>query len=813
MVKSLPDAAGIAPEVLAKYEPVIGLEVHVQLLTKSKIFCGCSTRFGDAPNSNVCPVCLGLPGTLPVLNKRVVEMATLASLALNCTAHEHSRFARKNYFYPDLPKGYQISQYELPLATGGWIDVEHGRTKKRIGITRLHLEEDAAKNLHEGFSQSATKAYIDYNRCGTPLCEIVSEPDMRDMRAPEEAYAYLTTLRQILLYTGVSDCNMEEGSLRCDANVSVRLRGSQEFGTKVEVKNLNSFRFLQKALEYEIARHVGVLESGGHISQETRLWNQTANRTDSMRSKEKAHDYRYFPEPDLLPVHVSRDWLEEIRRTLPELPDAKRARFVTAYGITPYDAGVLTETEALADYFEDAGRLAGDPKKVANVVANWVLAELKQRGLTIEEWAKIVPPSQIARIVALQSTHGPSGSVTISTSTARALLGKMAETKGSADELIAAEGLAQISDTSAIEQVAREVIAKNPENVAKYKAGNEGVFKFFVGQVMRATRGQADPQLVNEIVETLTRLLGPVGMLEREKYEDILQGLRQMRNWTVHLGLRDTVGRFSQYEDNIQALIRVRESPKLNEFVKEKTNLVLIWSLVESMELADFSRTLRGVDQAILSERLKRALKGPILPTQEDAATTDARNTAFELAFASFLSSAGFEVQLPKQSEADIDARIGDTRFVIECKRLLSEKRLEERLSDASKQLSGFLDANEDAKGLIAVDVTKLKNLGEKVYEAQNAVAAKKGLGDLLENMLRENLNSLKRIKEKRIVGLLFYIHTPTFLREESLLTAAKQLALWPLCPPGTPEMKALQIFAAKVTDRVEHPRSKLEEA
>src|SRR5258708_2476809 len=392
MAKSATEGAAIAPEVLAKYEPVIGLEVHVQLLTKSKIFCGCSTRFGDPPNSNVCQVCLGLPGSLPVLNKRVVEMATLASLALNCTVHEHSRFARKNYFYPDLPKGYQISQYELPLATGGWIEV----ATKRIGITRLHLEEDAAKNLHEGFSQSATKAYIDYNRCGTPLCEIVSEPDMR---APEEAYAYLTTLRQILLYTGVSDCNMEEGSLRCDANVSVRLRGSREFGTKVEVKNLNSFRFLQKALEYEIERHITVIESGGRISQETRLWNQSANRTDSMRSKEKAHDYRYFPEPDLLPVHVSAAWREEVRRSLPELPEAKRTRFVTAYGITPYDAEVLTNTQALADYFEAVVN-AGAPGKAA---ANWMQTELlrglKDSGKEIS--ASPVSPGALAELVNL----------------------------------------------------------------------------------------------------------------------------------------------------------------------------------------------------------------------------------------------------------------------------------------------------------------------------------------------------------------------------------------------------------------------------
>ncbi len=488
MAKSAPEAAGIAPEVLAKYEPVIGLEVHVQLLTKSKIFCGCSTRFGDPPNSNVCQVCLGLPGSLPVLNKRVVEMATLASLALNCTVHEHSRFARKNYFYPDLPKGYQISQYELPLATGGWIEV----ATKRIGITRLHLEEDAAKNLHEGFSQSATKAYIDYNRCGTPLCEIVSEPDMR---APEEAHAYLTTLRQILLYTGVSDVNMEEGSLRCDANVSVRPHGSPEFGTKVEVKNLNSFRFLQKALEYEIERHIGVLESGGHISQETRLWNQSANRTDSMRSKEKAHDYRYFPEPDLLPVHVSAAWREEIRRTLPELPDAKRARFVRAYGITPYDSEVLTSSRTLADYFE-AVVAAGAPGKSS---ANWIQTELLGR---LAEARRAfadsgITPAALAELLKLVESGEITGAI------GKKVFAAMFESGRGAAEIVAAEGLAQISDTTAIEQAARDVIAKNPDNVEKYKSGNEGVFKFFVGQVMRATRGQANPQAVNDILRRL----------------------------------------------------------------------------------------------------------------------------------------------------------------------------------------------------------------------------------------------------------------------------------------------------------------------
>src|ERR1700726_4997824 len=395
MVRSASEMA-ILPEVLAKYEPVIGLEVHVQLLTNTKIFCGCSTRFGDAPNTNVCPVCLGLPGTLPVLNKRVVEMAAGASLALHCTMHEHSRFARKNYFYPDLPKGYQISQYELPLATGGWIEVEHAGAKKRIGITRLHVEDNAAKNLHEGFSQSATKAYIDYNRCGTPLCEIASEPDMR---APEEAYAYLTTLRQILLYTGVSDCNMEEGSLRCDANVSVRPRGSERFGTKVEVKNLNSFRYLQKALEYEIDRHIGALESGGRISQETRLWNQAEGHTVSMRSKEKAHDYRYFPEPDLLPIHISAAWRDEVLRTLPELPEAKRARFVSAYGITPYDAEVLTISQEMADYFESVVKAGAPGKATANWMQTELLRGLKDSGKEID--ASPIPPASLAELVKL----------------------------------------------------------------------------------------------------------------------------------------------------------------------------------------------------------------------------------------------------------------------------------------------------------------------------------------------------------------------------------------------------------------------------
>ena len=492
MAKSAPESAAIASEVLAKYESVIGLEVHVQLLTNSKIFCGCSTHFGDPPNTNVCPICLGLPGTLPVLNKRAVELAMRASLALNCTVQEHSRFARKNYFYPDLPKGYQISQYELPLATNGWLEIEHEGEKRRIGITRLHLEEDAAKNLHEGFSQSATKAYIDYNRCGTPLSEIVSEPDMR---TPEEAYAYLTTLRQIMLYTGVSDCNMEEGSLRCDANVSVRLRGAKEFGTKVEVKNLNSFRFLQKALEYEIDRHIGVLESGSRIFQETRLWNQVESCTVSMRSKEKAHDYRYFPEPDLLPIHVSSAWREEVLRSLPELPEAKRARFISAYGLTPYDAEVLTGTQALADYFEAAAKTGASAKAAANWIQTELLRRLNDSGKEIE--ASPVSPAALAELLKLVESGKITGSI------GKKVFAAMFETGRSAAEIVAAEGLAAQVGDSAIEQAARDVIAKNPDNVAKFKSGNEGVFKFFVGQVMRATRGQANPQAVNDILRKL----------------------------------------------------------------------------------------------------------------------------------------------------------------------------------------------------------------------------------------------------------------------------------------------------------------------
>src|SRR2546425_6923218 len=358
----------------ARYEPVIGLEVHVQLLTVTKIFCSCSTRFGDPPNTNVCPVCLGLPGALPVLNRKAVEFAVLAATALNCRINETSIFARKNYFYPDLPKGYQISQYDKPLAERGSIETPVRGGVKKIGITRLHLEEDAGKSLHEGFADSADKTAIDLNRSGVPLIEIVSEPDIT---SPEEAYEYLNRLKEIILYTGVSDCNMEEGSLRCDANVSVRPRGQKEFGTKTEVKNVNSFRFIREALEYEIERQIEVIESGGRITQETRLYNAQEGKTYGMRSKEQAHDYRYFPEPDLLPLVVDEKRRSEIRKLLPELPEARRKRLVADYGITEYDAAVLTASKALADQFEVAAKSAKNPKRVANLVQSELMGRLK----------------------------------------------------------------------------------------------------------------------------------------------------------------------------------------------------------------------------------------------------------------------------------------------------------------------------------------------------------------------------------------------------------------------------------------------------
>jgi len=482
----------IAPEIRARYEPVIGLEVHCQLDTRTKVFCACSTRFGDAPNANTCPVCLGLPGSLPVLNKAALELAIRAALALNCTVHPRSRFARKNYFYPDLPKGYQISQYELPLATGGWMEIEVEGNTRRIGVTRLHMEEDAAKNLHEGFPDSDRYSYIDYNRGGVPLVEIVSEPDMR---APEEAYAYLTTLKQVLQYAGISDCDMEKGSLRCDGNVSVRPRGAREFGMKVEVKNLNSFRYLQRALEYEIERQIGVIESGGRIAQETRLYNAASGRTEPMRSKEYAHDYRYFPEPDLLPVEVSEAWKSQIRAAMPELPAARRARFLRDYGITPYDAGVLTASQALADFFEAVVK-SGAPAKAAS---NWMQTELLRR---LHDAGKEIADSPVSA-TALADLIARVKNNEITAAVGKKVFASMFESGKAAADIIDAEGLGGRVDEAAIEAAAREVIERNPENVAKYKAGNKGVFKSFVGQVMRATRGQAPPQAVNDALRKL----------------------------------------------------------------------------------------------------------------------------------------------------------------------------------------------------------------------------------------------------------------------------------------------------------------------
>jgi aspartyl-tRNA(Asn)/glutamyl-tRNA(Gln) amidotransferase subunit B len=480
----------LSPELAAKYEAVIGLEVHVQLKTLTKAFCGCSTRFGDAPNTNTCPVCLGLPGALPVFNRKALELATRAGLALNCTIQERSIFARKNYFYPDLPKGYQISQYELPLATNGWLEVEVDGATKRIGITRLHLEEDAAKNLHEGFADSDRWSYIDYNRCGTPLAEIVSEPDIR---TPAEAYSYLNTLKQVLLYTDVSDCNMEEGSLRCDANVSVRLRRAPKFGTKVEAKNLNSFRYLAHALEYEIVRQIGVIEAGGTIVQETRLWNVTAGRTESMRSKEFAHDYRYFPDPDLLPVVAAPAFVADVKSHMPELPAARLKRFVSEYELAPYDAGVLTDTRELADYFESAVRAGGPAKMASSWISVELLRRLNEAGKEIAECP--VAPAALAELLAIVQR----GEITAASG--KKVFAEMFDTGKKPAEIVAAGGLAQISDTSAIEAIARAVIAKSPDNLAKYKSGNEGVFKFFVGQVMKETKGQANPHAVNEILK------------------------------------------------------------------------------------------------------------------------------------------------------------------------------------------------------------------------------------------------------------------------------------------------------------------------
>jgi len=480
------DTAAVAARTT--YEPVIGLEVHVQLLTASKIFCSCSTRFGAPPNTNVCPVCLGMPGALPVLNRKAVEFAVLAAMALNCPIHETSIFARKNYFYPDLPKGYQISQYDKPLAEHGYIAV--GVSKKKIGIARLHLEEDAGKSLHEGFPDSEEKTAIDLNRTGVPLIEIVSEPEIA---TPDEAYEYLTRLKEIILYTGVSDCNMEEGSLRCDANVSVRPRGQKELGTKTEIKNVNSFRFIREALVYEIARQIEVVGGGGKITQETRLYNAHEGKTYSMRSKEQAHDYRYFPEPDLLPLVVGEKWKAEIAKTLPELPEARRARFVREFGVTEYDAQVLTVSKSLADQFEAAAKAAKNPKRVSNLVQSELMGRLKAMGAEIEQ----SPISM--KGVAASADLVESG--TISGKMLKDLYDLSFERGKDFPEIYEEEGRPQQStDTSALEKIIDEVVAANPRQLEQYRAGKKTLLGFFVGQVVKASKGQANPQLVNELL-------------------------------------------------------------------------------------------------------------------------------------------------------------------------------------------------------------------------------------------------------------------------------------------------------------------------
>jgi aspartyl-tRNA(Asn)/glutamyl-tRNA(Gln) amidotransferase subunit B len=489
-VKEIPIAD---PETVAKYEPVIGLEVHVQLKTKSKIFSGSSHEFGNPANTQTDPVVLGLPGALPVLNRAAVEQGVKASLAINCRVNERSVFARKNYFYPDLPKGYQISQFDEPLAQHGSveIDMEDGSTKT-IGVTRLHLEEDAGKTIHDGFRDSDLYSYVDLNRAGAPLAEIVSEPDMR---SADEAFAYLTELKQILEFAGVSDCDMEKGQLRCDANVSVRLKGVEKLGTKAEIKNVNSFRFAKMAIEYEIARQVAVLEAGSAVRQETRLFNAATGETASMRSKEEAHDYRYFPEPDLPPLIVSKEWRERIQAAMPELPRAKRKRFVAAYGLSDYDARVLSATGAVADYFEEVAKASGDAKAAANWVQGDLAGALKAAELEIT--ASPVSADRLAEMLMLI------GDGTLSSKLAKEVFAKMFATAKTAGEIIEAEGLKQISDTGELESIIDELIEKNPKQVEAYRGGKTGLLGFFVGQVMKATKGSANPALVNDLLKRL----------------------------------------------------------------------------------------------------------------------------------------------------------------------------------------------------------------------------------------------------------------------------------------------------------------------
>jgi aspartyl-tRNA(Asn)/glutamyl-tRNA(Gln) amidotransferase subunit B len=488
------DAPRDRESLRAKYEPVIGLEVHAQLKTQTKIFCGCSTRFGAAPNTQVCPLCLGLPGTLPVLNARAVEFAVKVGLAVGAATQERSVFARKNYFYPDLPKGYQISQYDRPLCTGGGVEILTEKGPKRIGLVRIHLEEDAGKSLHPEGREGVTTSRVDLNRAGVPLIEIVSEPDLR---SGAEAYAYLTRLRQILVFLEVCDGNMEEGSLRCDANVSVRPRGSEAFGTKTEIKNLNSFRYVEKALHYEIDRQIETLEAGGRIVQETLLWNAQRGVSETMRSKEEAHDYRYFPEPDLLPLDLDPAWIDALKGTLPELPAALRERLMREYEIPEYDAEVLTESRSLAAYFEEVVRLAGNAKLAANWIMTEVNAVRNRTGQSIEEFP--VRPDRLGELVGLIATGLISGKI------GKQVFEHMLTDPASPKEIVQKHGLLPIDDDASLLALAREVIGANPGPAADVRAGKEKTFAFLVGQAMKASRGRAHPEKLQQALRDALR--------------------------------------------------------------------------------------------------------------------------------------------------------------------------------------------------------------------------------------------------------------------------------------------------------------------